>query len=59
MKKYRYGNAIIRVYGKVNRQKIEEATIIFLKKSDKCKKNKLKEKSQNGNCNTRRDITKE
>lgn len=44
MKKYRYENAIIRVYGEVNRQKIEEATIIFLKKAGKCKKNKLKEK---------------
>ena len=52
MKKYRYKNAIIRVYGKTNRKKIEEATIIFLKKADKCKKNKLKEKSQNGDCNT-------
>lgn len=59
MKKYRYNNATIRVYGKVNRKKIEEATIIFLKKSDKCKKNKLKEKGQNGNCSTGRVITKE
>lgn len=59
MKKYRYGNAIVRVYGETNRKKIEEATIIFLKKSDKCKKNKLKEKGQNGDYNTRRNITKE
>lgn len=59
MKKYRYKNAIIRVRGKANRKKIEEATIIFLKKAEKCRKNKLKEKSQNGNCNTGRDIVKE
>lgn len=59
MKKYRYKNATIRVYGEVNRKKIEEATIIFLKKVNKCKKNKLKEKSQNGNCNTGRNIIKE
>lgn len=52
MKKYRYKNAIIRVHGEIDRKKIEEATIIFLKKADKCKKNKLKERSQNGNCNT-------
>ena len=52
MKKYRYKNAIIHVHGEVDRKKIEEATVIFLKKADKCRKNKLKEKSQNGNHGT-------
>ena len=52
MKKYRYKDATIRVYGEVDRNKIEEATIIFLKKANKCKKNKSKERSQNGNYGT-------
>ena len=50
MKEYRYENAIIRVRGEVNKEKIEEATIIFLKKAAKFRKNKKKEKSQNVNC---------
>lgn len=49
MKEYRYRNAIIRVFGEIDREKIEEATIAFLKKADRCKKNIAKEKSQNGN----------
>lgn len=49
MKQYRYNNAIINISGEVDRDKIEEATIIFLKKADKCRKNKMKEKNQNGN----------
>lgn len=49
IKEYKYGPAIIRVSGEVNREKIEEATIVFLKKAEKCRKNKLKEKIQNGN----------
>lgn len=47
MKQYRYNNAIINISGEVNREKIEEATIIFLKKADKCRKNKAKGKDQN------------
>lgn len=50
MKEFKYENATIRVRGKVNREKIEEATINFLKKAEKCMKNKKKEKNQNGNC---------
>lgn len=50
MKEFKYENAIIRISGEVNREKIKEATVIFLKKSDKCRKNKMKEKNQNGNC---------
>lgn len=50
IKEFKYNNAIIRVRGEVNREKIEEATIIFLKKAEKCRKNKKKEKGQNGNC---------
>lgn len=49
MKQFKYNNAIINISGEVDREKIEEATIIFLKKADKCRKNKLKEKDQNGN----------
>lgn len=49
MKEFKYENATIRVRGEVNREKIEEATINFLKKAEKCMKNKKKEKSQNGN----------
>lgn len=49
MKQFKYNNAIINISGEVNREKIEEATIIFLKKADKCRKNKLKGKNQNGN----------
>jgi hypothetical protein len=50
MKEFKYENAIIRISGEVDREKIKEAAVIFLKKSDKCRKNKMKEKSQNGNC---------
>lgn len=49
MKQYRYNNAIINIGGKVDHKKIEEATIIFLKKADKCRKKKEKEKRENGN----------
>lgn len=54
MKQYKFNNAIINVRGEVDREKIEEATIIFLKKADKCRKNKMKEKNSNAN-NERRD----
>lgn len=45
MKQYKYNNAIINISGDVNQEKIREATVIFLKKADKCKK--AKEKKQN------------
>lgn len=53
MKQYKYNNAIINIRGEVNREKIEEATIIFMKKADKCRKNKAKGKNQNGNTKRR------
>lgn len=56
MEKYKYKNATIYVRGEVNREKLEEATIRFLKKADKCRRNKLKEKDQNGNKNTSRAV---
>lgn len=56
MKQYRYKNAIINISGEVDRKKLEEATIRFIKKADKCKKNKLKEKNQNGNNDTSRAV---
>ena len=52
IEEFKYENAILRISGEVNREKIEEATIIFVKKAEKCKKNKRKEKSQNGDSNT-------
>ena len=48
MKQFKYNNAVINVCGEVDRKKIEEATIIFLKKADKCRKNREKGKNQNG-----------
>ena len=45
-------NATIRIRGKVNKEKIKEATVIFMKKAEKCKKKRVKEKSQNGNSST-------
>lgn len=56
MKEYRYDSgrdaAIIRIRGKTNKEKIKEATIIFMKKAEKCRKKKLKERSQNDNRST-------
>lgn len=42
MKEYKIGNAIVRVRGEVDKEKIEEATKIFMKKV--IKQRKLKEK---------------
>lgn len=50
MKTYTFENAIVNVHGDVDREKIEAATITFLKKAEKCKKKK-KENGQNDNCN--------
>lgn len=44
--------ATIRIRGKVNKEKIKEATVIFMKKAEKCKKKRVKEKSQNDNSST-------
>ena len=52
IKEFKYNNAIIRMRGEVDREKIEKATIIFMKKAERCRKNKKKEKGQNGNSNT-------
>lgn len=49
METYRYKNAVINVYGEVDREKIEKATIIFLKKVEASRK---REKRNNGNRNT-------
>lgn len=46
MKQYKYNNTIINISGEVDQEKIREATVMFLKKADKCKK--AKEKQQNG-----------
>lgn len=57
MERYRHKNAIIYIRGEVDREKLEEATIKFLKKADKCRK-KLKEKNQYGNTDSSRIIPK-
>lgn len=56
METYHFKNAIVNVYGEVDREKLEKATIKFMKKADKCRKNKLKERKQNDNKNTSRAI---
>ena len=58
MERYIHKNAIIYIRGDVNREELEEATIKFLKKADKCRKNKMKEKNQNGNTDSPRIINK-
>lgn len=51
---------MVNVYGEVDRDKLENSTVIFLKKADKCRKLKLrqKEKSNNGCKSTSRAIDK-
>lgn len=56
MKQYRRNNAIIHIRGEVDREKIEEATVIFLKKIEKQRK---KEKRENVDKHTTRNIVKE
>ena len=56
MQHFKYNNAIINITGKVDRKKLEEATIRYMKKVDRCRRNKLKEKIQNGNNDTPRAV---
>lgn len=49
MKTYRYKNAIINVHGEVDRKKIEEATLIFMRKV-------IRSKKKHGNKNTSRAV---
>ena len=49
IKELRYGDAIIHIRGNIDRKQVEDAAIRFFKKVEKHKKNKLKEKIQNGN----------
>ena len=46
MEEYKIGNAIVRVRGKVDRKRLEEATKIFLEKVDKQRREKEKEKEK-------------
>lgn len=48
MKQYRYNDAIINIKGKINQEKIKEATKTFFKKIDRYRKSKLKGGNQNG-----------
>lgn len=59
MKLIRYKNAIIRISGEVDRDKIEKAAIRFIKRADLCKKNRKERKNQNGNVNSSRAISKQ
>jgi hypothetical protein len=52
MAEYKYKNAIIHIQGEVDKEKLEQATIIFLKKADKCRKLRKKENSNNGDKNS-------
>jgi hypothetical protein len=55
MKEYTYNNVIIRVHGVACRENLEIATIKFLKKVE-TNKAKRKDKNQNGNNDTSRNI---
>lgn len=57
MKMYKYNDATIYIKGEVDRDTLEEATIKFMKKAYKCRKNKTKEKIQNGNENKTRAVS--
>lgn len=46
---YKFGNATVRIHGKVNNERIKEAAIAFLKKVEKSKKRG----SKDGNGTTR------
>lgn len=48
MKEYKYNNAIIRIKGDVDRERIREATIKFMKKVEIEKRKQAKGKIQNG-----------
>ena len=56
MKIYKYKDATIYIRGDVDRDTLEEATIKFMKKAYKCRKNKTKEKIQNDNENKTRAV---
>lgn len=51
MKEYKYNNAIIRITGDVDRERIREATIKFMKKVEIEKRKQTKGKIQNGDSN--------
>lgn len=51
MEEYKYNNAIIRIKGDVDREKIREATIKFMKKVEIEKQKKTKGRIQNGDSN--------
>lgn len=46
MKEYRIGNAIVRVRGKVDRKRIQEATDEFMKIVDRHRREKEKQKEE-------------
>ena len=56
MKEYRHENAIIRIKGNVDREKIREATVKFFRRVENSKRNRENDKIQNGNKNTSRAI---
>ncbi len=52
IKKIKYKNATINIKGKVDQEKLKEATVRFMRNADRCRRRKQKEKNQNDNQNT-------
>lgn len=46
MTEYRTGNALVRIHGSVEREKIKESTIRFIKGVMKCQKQKARERQR-------------
>lgn len=44
MKEYKHGSALVRIHGNPDRDKLKEATGDFLKKVERCRNEKKKEK---------------
>lgn len=45
MKEFRTGNAVVRIHGTYEREKLEAATVNFMKKVTRCRKEKSKTSS--------------
>lgn len=45
MTEYKFENATVRIHGEIERERVEQSTIIYLKKVIKCRKQKEREKT--------------
>lgn len=45
MTEYKFENATVRIHGEIERERVEQSTIIYLKKVIKCRKEKSKTQS--------------